>query len=370
MNKKILGVSCGIAIAITIAILGLTQLPANSPSPNEQIGLVINTPNPSTSLNELDEIYIQAASTGIGRSNLYVFWNIIEPERGEFDWRQSDVLMSFNKKNNLKTTLYFSLINGETLGPFPNWIGNPPLQSIQKDQVVDVLDAILTRYNVIDTVIISGETESQFRYRQENIPIYKELFNEIYTDIKAKHPNVQFGNAFSLHGVINKNLQNIVSELMIGDFVAFSYFPVDSLNEIVKTPDAAIGDLRKLLELVPDKKIAFFEISWSTADFVGGSESTQLEFLEKSFDFFSENKDKIEFFTWYRQYDRPEGTCVIQEREIGDESISVGGGSGLGSSEYVIERLNHYICNAGLIQNDGTTKPSWNAFKEQISKLN
>ena len=36
-------------------------------------------------------------------------------------------------------------------------------------------------------------------------------------------------------------------------------------------------------------------------------------------------------------------------QKIGDEKISVGGGSGLGSSEHVIERLNHYICNAGLV---------------------
>jgi len=142
--------------------------------------------------------------------------------------------MSFNKKNNLKVTLYFSIINGETLGPFPSWIGKPPLNSIGEDRVVGVLDAILSRYDIIDIVILSGQTESQFRFSEQNIPVYKDLFNGVYDKIKDKHPDVKIGNAFALHNVLNKNLQHIVSDLAIGDFVAFSYSPVDILNEIVK----------------------------------------------------------------------------------------------------------------------------------------
>ena len=49
------------------------------------------------------------------------------------------------------------------LGPFPNWIGKPSLNSIGEDRLVSVLDAILSRYDIIDTVIIAGETESQFQ---------------------------------------------------------------------------------------------------------------------------------------------------------------------------------------------------------------
>ena len=117
-----------------------------------------------------------------------------------------------------------------------DWIGKPSLNSIGEDRVTSVLDAILSRYDIVDTVILSGETESQFRYYEQNIPVYKELFNGVYEKIKEKHPDVKMGNAFALHQVLNKNLQPIVTDLAIGDFVAFSYFPVDSLNEIVKTP--------------------------------------------------------------------------------------------------------------------------------------
>jgi len=78
----------------------------------------------------------------------------------------------------------------------------------------------------------------------------------------------------------------------------------------------------------------------------------------------------LEFFTWYRQYDRPEGTCVIEEQqEIGEDTLTVGG-SGFGSSEHIIERLSNYICSAGLINNDGIPKSSWNEFKKQIKMIN
>ncbi len=372
MDKKILGIVTGIAIIIAIAATVLT-LPSSeivtNQKANEKIGLVINSPNQSITLQKLDQIYSEASNTGIGRSNVYLFWNIVEPVRGEYDWQQSDVLMSFNKKNNLKVTLYFSVINGETLGPFPSWIGKPSINSIGEDRVVSVLDAILSRYNIIDTVILSGETESQFRFYEQNIPVYKELFTGVYDKIKQNHPDVKIGNAFALHHVLNKNLQHIVSDLAIGDFVAFSYSPVDTLNDIVKTPQQAKQDLQQAFDLVDNKKVGIFEISWSSSDFVGGSDFTQTEFLEKSFEYYTENESKLEFFTWYRQYDRPEGTCGIEEQEIGDDSITVGG-SGFGSSEHIIERLSNYICNAGLINNDGIPKSSWKEFKKQVAMIN
>ena len=372
MDKKILGVIAGIVVIIVVAATVLT-LPSSeivtNQKTNEKIGLVINSPNQSITLEKLDQIYSEASNTGIGRSNVYLFWNIVEPVRGEYDWKQSDVLMSFNKKNNLKVTLYFSIINGETLGPFPSWIGKPPINSIGEDRVVSVLDAILSRYDIIDIVILSGETESQFRFYEQNIPVYKELFNGVYEKIKQNYPDVKIGNAFALHHVLNKNLQHIVSDLAIGDFVAFSYSPVDALNEIVKTPQQAKQDLQQAFDLVGDKKVGIFEISWSTSDFVRGSDSTQTEFLEKSFEYYIENESELEFFTWYRQYDRPEGTCVIEEQEIGDDTLTVGG-SGFGTSEHVIERLSSYICSAGLISNDGIPKSSWKEFKKQIEMIN
>lgn len=370
MDKKILGVIAGIVVIIAIvsAVLAIPNSEIITQT-NEKIGLVINSPSQSVTLQNLDEIYFEAASSGIGRSNVYLFWNLVEPVRGEFDWQQSDVLMSFNKKNNLKVTLYFSVINGETLGPFPSWIGKPPIISIGEDRVVSVLDAILSRYDIIDTVILAGETESQFRFNEQNIPVYKDLFNGVYEKTKEKHPDVKIGNAFALHHVINKNLRYIVTDLAVGDFIAFSYSPVDTLNDIVKTPEQAIEDLEQVFDLTGDKKVGIFELSWSTSDFVGGSDSSQTEFLEKSFEFYATNESELEFFTWYRQYDKPEGTCAFEEQEVGEDTLTVGG-SGFGSSEHVIERLNQYVCNVGLINSDGTPKSSWIEFKKQVEMTN
>ncbi len=373
MNNKSLGVIVG--IGVVIAVIAVTMSITNSdiistPEINQKIGLVINSPNQSTTLQELNDVYSEAADSGIGRSNVYLFWNLVEPVRGEYDWGQSDILMGLNEKNDLKVTLFFSVINGDSLGPFPDWIGKPSINSIGEDRLVSVLDAVLSRYHIVDSVIISGETESQFRYSEQNIPVYKEMFSRVYDKLKDKHPDVKFGNSFALHQVLNKDLGDIVNELAIGDFVAFSYFPVDNLNEITKTPHDALEDLKKAFDIVPDKKIAIFEISWSSSNFVGGNSTSQQSFLEKIFDFYSQNESEIEFLTWYRYSDKSEGTCVQEQQEIGNQSISVGGGSGMGSSEFTIERLNHYICNAGLIEIDGNPKPSWNEFKKQIEMIN
>lgn len=374
MDKKIL-VSIIVGITIVGIIFAITNFTNDSKTEptnliiDKKIGLVINTPTNSITLEELDKIYSSASTAGIGRSNVYLFWNIIEPEKNQYNWSQSDILMSLNQKNNLKTTLYFSIINGETLGPFPPWIGKPPIQSLQEDRIVSVLDAILSRYDLIDTVIIAGQTESQFRFSKQNIPVYKELFNEIYSQLKEKHPDVKMGNSFALHHVLNKNLENVVTDLAIGDFVAFSYLPVDSLNDIVKTPTQAKQDLEKIFEIVPEKQVALFETSWSTSDYVGGSDKSQTKFVNETFDFYSEHKSQIEFFTWYRLYDRSVGTCVNESSALGEKEIEIGGGSGLGSSEFVIERLDNYLCNTGLLNLSGDPKPGWNEFKNQMQSL-
>ena len=340
-----------------------------APQTNEKLGLVINSPSQSVSLEQVDQIFSDASSLGIGRSNVYLFWNIVEPQRGEFDWRQSDVLMGLNEKNDLKVTLFFSVINGERLGPFPDWIGNPSINAIGEDRLVDVLDAVLSRYHIIDTVIIAGETESQFRFNEQNVPVYKAFFSDVYQKIKEKHPDVKFGNSFGLHHALNKDLEHIVTDLAMGDFTAFSYSPTDSINEINKTPQEAQEDLDKIFEIAPDQKIGLFEVSWSTSGFVNGDSASQNEFMVKLFEFYSDNEGEIEFLTWYRYYDRPEGTCAAEQQKIGDENVIVEG-SAMGGTEFTLERLNYYICNAGLIDVDGNEKSGWNEFKNQIQLHN
>ena len=380
MDKKKLGI-LPVLVVIALVFVLITSdnsiddtnsiIPQVSPKTNnESIGMVINSPSSSVTLKQLDEIFTDASSSGIGRSNVYLYWNMIEPVEGKFDWLQSDILMGLNEKNNHKVTLYFSIINGETLGPFPKWIGKPTLNGINQDELVTVLDAVLSRYHIIDSVIIAGDTESQFRYNERFIPVYQELFSNVYDEIKQKHPDVKFGNSFALHNVLNKNLENVVEQLALGDFVAFSYMPTDTLNEISKNPDEAIEDLNKIFEIVPNKKIGFFELSWSTSNFVEGNDDSQKIFVEKLFDFYAQNESNIEFMTWFRYIDQQASSCVTEEQKIGDQTITLGGGSSLGTSEHVIERLNQYNCNTGFVDVNQNGKIGWNEFKTQIQMLN
>jgi len=371
MDKRILGISITIFIIIIAALMFISSSSEiTSQKNNEKIGLVINSPVSSVSLQQIDEIFTDASSSGIGRSNTYLFWNVIEPVEGKFDWSQSDIIMGLNEKNDLKVTLYFSIINGETLGPFPNWIGKPTILNINEDELFNALDAILSRYYIVDSIIIAGETESQFRYDEQNISVYKELFFNVYDRVKEKHPDVKIGNSFALHQVINKNLKHIVNDLAIGDFVAFSYTPTDTVNEIIKTPEDAINDLNKIIDILPNNKIAFFEIGWSTSEFVGGNYASQEEFIDKLFSFYTENESKIEFLTWYRLYDQEPDSCVTKHQKIGDQTITVGGGSSMGTSEHIIERLNQYNCNTGIVHINQNYKPGWNEFINQIQMLN
>ena len=372
MNSKVIG------IAILIIAIGgssayfLTKTDSNdinsssseSIYQNEKIGLVINTINPPKSITDIEQAYNIASSSGIGRTTLYVHWDQLEPEKGTFDWRAVDIMMKLNQKYNLKTTLYFSVINADRLGPFPLWMGNQLLGKSLETDTIRVLDEILFRYENIDYVIFAADIDYHFQRTTATIPIFKEFFNNISLEIKSNHPNVKIGNSISLENIINKDMIpngsfELTPQLEMGDFIAFSYKPTDVIGDINRTPQEAFKDFEKTLEIFPSQKLAFFEISWSTSEFVNGNNEDQQQFIKSSLNFFEKNESEIEFFTISRLFDKPKGSCVSQDVE----SIS---GSGFQSNSFRLERSDEYICNSGLIDADENKKPAWTQLKTNI----
>ena len=333
---------------------------------NEKIGLVINTINPPKSMDDLEEAYKVASTSGAGRTNLYVHWNQLEPEEGNFDWRVTDIMMKLNEKYNLKTTLFFSVINADRLGPFPSWMGNQALGQTLEDETIRVLDSILSRYENIDYVIFAGDIDYHFQRASGSIPTYIEFFDDVYSEIKSNHPDVQIGNSMSLENVLNKGMEpggsfELTPKLEMGDFIALSYKPIDTIGDINRTPQEAIDNLKQSIEIFPSHQLAFFEISWSTSDFVNGNSNDQAEFIKSSLNFFEENESKIEFFTISRWFDKPKGSCVSQD-------IRTIEGSGFSSNSFRLDRVDEYVCNSGLIDTNQNEKPSWTQLKINIPK--
>ena len=206
-------------------------------------------------------------------------------------------------------------------------MGNQILGKSLENNTIRVLDEILSRYeNNIDYVIFAGDIDYHFQRASGTIPEYTEFFNNVSSKIKENHPYVKIGNTLSLENVINKDLVKggqfeLIPQFEMGDFVAFSYKPTDIVGDIARTPDytpsgkesiwPAIDDFKKTLEMFPDTKIAFFEITWSTSNFVNGSKEDQKKFIDSSFEFYKENQSEIEFFTWARLFDKPKGTFIV-----------------------------------------------------------
>ena len=374
MNSKIIG------IAILVVAIGgasayfLTKSDSvdtnsflnQSISQNEKISLVINTINPPKSIDDLEEAYKVASISGAGRTNLYVHWNQLEPEKGNFDWRVTDIMMKLNEKYNFKTTLFFSVINADRLGPFPSWMGNQALGQTLEDETIRVLDSILSRYENIDYVIYAGDIDYHFQRASGSIPKYVEFFDGVYSEIKIKHPDVKIGNSMSLENILNKGMEpggtfELTPKLEMGDFIALSYKPTDTIGDINRTPEEAMNDLKQSIEIFPSYQIAFFEVSWSTSEFVNGNNNDQAEFIKSSLNFFEENESKIEFFTISRLFDKPKGSCVSQDIQSID-------GSGFTSNSFRLERVDEYVCNSGLIDTNQNEKPSWTQLKTNIPK--
>lgn len=322
MNKKIIGVAIGAAVSIAAVFLiimpqlqpqtipqNISQTQTANIPHNIRLGLVIIPPTQKSTLQEVKDAYAQAASTGIGRSNVYLSWPLMEPTQGNYNWSYSDILMGLNREQHLNVTLYFSVINNLDFGPFPDWMGKPQLDQKLQDHTVAILDAMLSRYYIVDYVIIGGNIDSYFRQHPNEIPQYVDFFNGVYSQLKVKHPDVKFGNWFSLNDVANHYEGDMVGKLNQGDFVAYSYAPVDMTYYEGNSTENEGVNLQKMIDYANGKKIALMEVGWSTDKSINGTEEDQQKFVDTVFDFYKKNQSDFEFLTWYRQYDRPFDTC-------------------------------------------------------------
>lgn len=368
MNKKILGASigAGAAIAIIVVLFVLIPLLQSGSSPpvilthDSKLGLVIMSPTQKPTLNEIKGAYAQAASLGIGRSNVYLSWPLMEPKQGAYNWSYSDILMGLNREQNLNVTLYFSVINNQILGPFPSWMGKPQLDKKLQDQTVTTLDAILSRYYIVDYVIIGGNVDSYFRQHPDEIPKYVDFFNGVYSQLKVKHPTVKFGNWFSLNDVSNHYEGDLVGKLNQGDFVAYSYAPVDMLYYQTNDTNEEGANLHKMIDYAKGKKIALMEVGWSTSRSVNGTNENQQKFVKVVYDFYKKNQSDFEFLTWYRQYDRPVDICY---NSLNQESNSAF------ANDIVLNNTASYLCGTGLFDVNQNPKPSWDELKHQIQSI-
>lgn len=363
-KKKALGIAIGVAAAaVAVAVFFLVLQPSQPQpvtqvTPNPKLGLVIMPPTERPTFNEVHNAYIQAASTGIGRSNVYMLWPVVEPQQGTFNWQTYDILMGLNREQHLNVTLYFSIINNEQLGPFPNWLGQQPsLDASLANQTASALDTILSRYYIVDYVIIGGDLNVYFRDHPNDIPKYVDFFNSVYADLKTKHPNVKFGNWFSLNDLINHSDSDMVKKLNQGDFVAYSYSPVDLEFYQTKSPDEEGQNLQKMIDFAGGKNIALMEIGWGTDKTINGTEADQAQFVKTAFDFYRKNQSQFEFMTWYRQYDRPLDTCYTGLNTNIQTAFH---------NDILLNNTAAYLCSTGLIDDANNTKPAWDEFKNQI----
>jgi hypothetical protein len=363
-KKKMLGIAIGAAVAAVVIVVFFIVLqpqsqpqPVTQTTPNPKLGLVIMPPTERPTFDEVHNAYIQAASTGIGRSNVYMLWPIIEPQPGTFDWQPYDILMGLNREQHLNVTLYFSIINNEQFGPFPNWLGQPSLDANLANQTASALDTILSRYYIVDYVIIGGDLNIYFRDHPNDIPKYVDFFNSVYADLKAKHPSVKFGNWFSLNDLLNHYNSAMVKQLNQGDFVAYSFAPVDLEFYQTQSPDEEAQNLQKMIDFAGGKNIALMEIGWGTDKAINGTETDQVQFMKDAFDFYRKNESQFEFMTWYRQYDRPFDTCY--------NGLNTNIQTGF-SNSILMNNTAAYLCSTGLIDDNNNTKPAWDEFKNQI----
>ncbi len=199
------------------------------------------------------------------------------------------------------------------------------------------------------------DADSHFERHPGMLGAYNDLFAEVRGALAESHPGVMVGNAVSLDRIINRGNEAFVDGLAAGDFVAFTYRPVNLLNEVSRTPQGAMADMAEMLRIAGGRQVALLEAGWTSAGDVGGDEEAQAEFAA-ALAGLAASEPRIEFATWYRMHDREAGTCEVAAADAGGSLLATDDG------EYAASALGSYVCGAGLLRADGSPKPAWEAL--------
>ncbi len=321
---------------------------------NNVVSLVATFPGSLTDWRSenIEKTYKTIKDAGVKISYLYYSWGELEKSRGSYDWGNFDYNLDVIKENGLTAALTIKIINTNNLGELPSGVNftsfdDPVFAGRFKSFVMTLLQR---REGTISYLFIGNEIDGYLRQHNELIAGYAKLYKEVYDEVKIKYPDIKIGTVSAYHDAKKNNALDIIKIVgREGDIIGFSLYPQMLGDDPADTPKYI--EEMSTIAMGINKKFAVTESGWSTSG-MGGSRWRQTQFIKELFSAYRKNKDSMEYLGLFNLHDFPRQINKMIATDLGLE------GAG----------LIKWQGSLGLAYNDGTPKPAWNAFLEEMSK--
>ncbi len=303
-----------------------------------------------------------AKENGVQVLHSYLSWGEVEPAEGERNWDWQDALMGYRIHEGFEISLVVNVIHTSQRGPMPEDLADKDFDDPEfierfSDFILEVLDRYPIQY-----LSIGNEVNDYFFNHRDEIPAYKSFFLEVRDRIHRAHPDLQVAMTFAYHDAERANALNLIEDLNLGDFLPLTLYLYNPSFEFNRDPAELEGYIDKILDLAGEKRVAFAEIGWNTAESLSGSEQDQELFVREAFRLLSLHRDQIEFLSWFDLHDGdPKNSYQSALSFIPSDAP-------LTRDESFMRDFVDFLNYLGLRNYDGSPKQGWFAFVEESEK--
>jgi beta-glucosidase/6-phospho-beta-glucosidase/beta-galactosidase len=305
-----------------------------------------------------DEALELAREAEIQIAHLYVQWGLVEKSSGDYDWEIPDYILGKFKKYGFEAVVVIPVIFTTKLDEMPSDIQFKSFSDPEfVERFVQFTRTLMDRYSdTIKYLVIGNEIDIYLIEHPETASDFRQLVKAV-----AEAHEVVVGTEYAIHSIVQNNSQSIAKEALAGDIVFFTLYPTEDIFSFGGSPQDVEKYFDAMIDVAGKKKIAVVETSWSSSHLLESSEETQAAYVKEIFRILKKNTSKIEFLMWLNLHDSTEEEC---RKAV--EFFLVGVDDEVLKNEEYMARFSDFMCFMGLRRTDGTPKPAWYEWIEQV----
>ncbi len=303
--------------------------------------------NPLSDLTAFDNGFAVAHYLGCQIEHRQYNWNQIEKDKDQYTWNTVDQWYTACIKYNIVPSLAVCPVNSNSSHiNVPRDLRGKPLDDpavvVRLQQFADTL---FERYPALRYVSFGNEINYYLRGHWDEVVPYYNLCYHLYQYVKENYPHVA---VLVIHGFtgMEKREEELVQQFLpacdiVGISVYHACIDLSSLSPPRLTEKEMREGLTHCINLCKGKQFSIVE----TCAFSYPDPQYQARYIHVFFDVIKENSN-MEFACWFSTYDWYPGALTVIDP--------------------FLEQFN----TSGLLEPDGTPKPAYYAWMEEMSSFN
>src|SRR3990167_2108575 len=290
-------------------------------------------------------------------------WEKLEPEKGDTDALTKELGgVRYSIANGLNQGQYYGVTVIDTVKRvLPSDImdiswDDPELIKRYADIIGRLKTELATPHNYL---VIANESDVYFENHPDEIEAFLKFAVSAQKTVKDIFPTTQVGFTVTFEGLSKGGVRAAFAKQLIGisDAAFMTYYPI--IDMIPTKPEDTPAQLDMILKIAGEKPVVLQEIGYPSI-IKGSSEAQQAKFFETIIPAI-QKRPQIKFSSIFALHDFDEKGCK--------GLIGYYGMGGLFSLTQQGKDFQGFLCSLGLLREDGTPKPSWDAAMKAFAQL-